>query len=230
MALFDGRGYGQSGGFPCYVNSYQDFVEDLTSFVSFLKGQSKINEKFFLFGHSNGALTAILWAMQHPNLLEGLFLSSPYLGIKLPKFLILINQLIEKIYPRFMYANPVYPPYLTHNPDEVDCYKKDKRIQRKITARLVVEMMRAHHKIQSVPKFRFPFPVYILMSGLDKVVDSSKTRDFYSKLDVPEKEFQVYPEMYHEIFNELGQEKVFEALKSQLTSAWLWKVRQKEAS
>ncbi len=219
LAMVDLRGYGLSDGEACYVDSFQDYLNDLSDFTTFLKRDYSLKDRFLLFGHSNGGLVALTWALKYPDAIKALFLSSPYLGLKLPKPLILINDFLCRVAPHFVYQNPVYPPYLTHNPEELVRYKSDNLMRRKVTARLLSEMMTAHHFIEGIPHFKFPFPVLVLMAGLDRIVDPAKTHLFYKKLSAPYKDLHVFEGFYHEIFNELGQEQVFEVLRGQMDAA-----------
>lgn len=219
IATFDARGHGTSGGLPVYINSYEDYINDVSSFVGFLEKQFALPSKFFLLGHSNGGLVAIHWAVRCPERLKALFLSAPFLGLRLPPALVAMNAIIHRFKPSFVYQNPVYPPYLTHNTEELAAYKQDTLIRRKITARLITEMMTYQKRLEAMPTIEFPFPVYILMAGLEKVVDPLKTHLFYQKLKVPAKEIKTFGGFYHEIFNELGQEQVFEALRGFMDAA-----------
>lgn len=219
IAMFDLRGYGLSAGEPCYVDRFQDYQDDFSAFLGFVERKWGMRNKPILLGHSNGGLVAVKWAMDHKDKLRALFLSSPYLGLKLPAALVCLNKFISRISPHFVYSNPVYPPFLTHNPEELVNYKKDTLMRRKITARLLSEMMKAHKILEDIPHFEFPFPVMILMAGLDRIVDPSKTRLFYDKLRVPCKDLRVFEGFYHEIYNELEQESVFEALRKQIDTA-----------
>lgn len=219
LATYDARGHGASEGPHVYVNSYEDYIQDAGSFVEFLTRNHALPQKFYLLGHSNGGLVATHWALRNPEKLKALFLSSPFLGLRLPGFLIAFNSFLSRHAPGFIYKNPVYPPYLTHNVEEVAAYKKDTLIRRRISARLLHEMMTYQKRLASLPEIKFPFPVYILMAGLERVVDPSITRQFYERLKVPAKEMKVFDGFYHEIFNELGQEQVFDALRGFIDAA-----------
>ena len=219
MAALDFRGQGRSEGAEVYVDSYDDFVDDISAFVSFLQSRYGFREKIYLFGHSNGGLAAIHWALRNPDKIHALFLSSPCLGLKLPPVLVGLNNILNCFAPHFLYQNPVYPPHLSHNPEEIQNYKNDTLIKRKISVRLIAEMLKAMDEIAKTPLFKFPFPVYVLAAGMEKVVDGEKTKLFFEKLNVPVKKIQIFDGFYHEIFNELHQERAFEALKSNLSEA-----------
>lgn len=213
LACYDTRGAGRSEGTEVYVDSYEDFLSDLTAFRGFLRLRWGVEEKIALFGHSMGGLTALHWALRNPEQLRSLILSSPCLGLRLPRHLHLLNNALNQIMPKFAYANPVYPPYLSHSAEEVEKYRKDPFVRRKISVRLLAEMINYTAKLRSVDKFVFSFPVYVLMAGQEKVVDPAAARSIFDKIEAPQKYLQSFDTYYHEIFNELGQEKAFEALK-----------------
>lgn len=219
LAIYDARGHGLSEGEPVYVRRYQDYLDDLTCFVNHLRVHFGLAGRFYLLGHSNGGLVAVHWALQNPGALQALFLSSPFLGSNLPQPLIGMNWFFNHTLPHLIYQNPIYPPYLTHNTEEVARYKKDPLIRRKITVRLLAEMLSYQRRLESIPEVRFSFPVSILMAGMERVVSPSATHDFFEKLRAPDKNLKVFDGFYHEIFNELSQEKVFEALNHYLEKA-----------
>ena len=121
--------------------------------------------------------------------------------------------------PAFPLSKSGLSAALVHNPEEIQNYKNDTLIKRKISVRLIAEMLKAMDEIAKTPLFKFPFPVYVLAAGMEKVVDGEKTKLFFEKLNVPVKKIQIFDGFYHEIFNELHQERAFEALKSNLSEA-----------
>lgn len=218
IAAFDARGNGLSEGAEVHVEFFEEYLEDLSSFVRFLGERYNLKKNVLLLGHSLGGLTAIHWARRFPEKVKALILSSPCLGLKLPAVARIFNRLANEWFPRLRYYNPVYPPHLTHDPAEVENYKKDKLIKRKITARLLHEMHRYMVRLETMEAYTVPFPVYVLMAEIEKVVDAAKTDLFFKKVQAPHKELKIFPGFYHEIFNELGQEKAFEVLKGHLRS------------
>ncbi|MBI3314291.1 MAG: lysophospholipase [Candidatus Omnitrophica bacterium] len=213
IASMDLRGSGRSEGREVYVESLRDYIDDFSAFIQFLKLRYGIQNKIILLGHSLGGLIAVHWAIEHSQEIKGMILSSPCLGLRLPGFLTHFNGFLNHWFPKLLYQNPVYPPHLTHNPEEVILYRNDPFIKRKITVRLIHEMLKSMSLLERKENIRFPFPVYILTAGIEKVVDSTRTRTFFQRLEAPEKDLIVFDGYYHEIFNELGQDKVFDALK-----------------
>ena len=160
-----------------------------------------------------GGLVAVQWVLRPSVKINALILSSPFLGLRLPRFLIQFNNLMNQFFPKFNYQNPVYPPHLSHNPEEIKAYKQDPLIQRRMSVRLLHESMLAMERLAAIPSFQFSFPLYVLTAGMEKVVDGDRTRAFFDKVQAPAKEMKVFEGFYHEIFNELDQQKAFQALK-----------------
>ncbi|MSR76653.1 MAG: alpha/beta hydrolase [Candidatus Omnitrophica bacterium] len=213
IAVFDLRGNGRSEGEEVYVDSLADYLKDLSVFLNFIHQSLDNSGPMILLGHSLGGLISLQWTLQNPGSIKGLVLSSPCLGLNIPPLLAGINKVINYFNPKFLYQSPVYPPHLTHSLDEQKMYRTDPLIKRKISARLAHEMREGGEQIKSMKEIVFPIPVAVLTGDMEKVVDPSAARVFYAKLQAPWKDFRLFHGFYHEIFNELGQEKAFEALR-----------------
>ncbi len=52
-------------------------------------------------------------------------------------------------------------------------------------------------------------PIMILVGGEDEIIDVKKAKVFYDSVAQEDKTFIIYPEMYHEVLNEVARERVF---------------------
>lgn len=218
IAVYDLRGQGQSGGPEVSVQSFEQFENDLSAFLIFLRKRYGMKERFILLGHSLGGLIAVNWTMKNQNQIKGLILSSPCLGLTLPGFLIAFNRFLRRFSPLWIYRNPVYPKHLTHDSLEVALYKSDPLIKRKISVSLLDEMLRYALVIESLSRFDLEIPFYLFLAGDERIVDGKKSLTFYNKVNAPVKEKYIFDGLYHEIFNETGQDKVFARLSESLLS------------
>ncbi len=218
LAVLDFRGNGRSEGIDCYVDSFENHLEDVTQFAAHLKATHGIPEQFMLYGNSMGGLVAVHWALRHGRHLKALILSSPCLGLNLHGWIVNFNGLLNMWIPKYHYKNPIYPPYLTHDPDERKKYEADPLIRRKISVRLLHEMLVYGNKLKHLKHVELPCPLFILMAGIERVVDARQTERFFEKVKAPRKELAVFDNFYHEIFNELGQQEAFNTLKTYLSS------------
>ncbi len=215
LALYghDLRGHGQSGGREVYVETFQNYLDDLSAFVAFLKKEGKIKGRFILYGNSLGGLIATHWAIQNPSQIRGLILSAPCFGLNLHPFLKGMNRFFNTFMPGFVYRNPIYPPYLTHDPEEIEKYRQDPWIKRRISVRLLEEMFKAMRALQIMPSWQVSFPVFFLVAGLERVVDREQSKNFYAKTQAPLKDFIDFAAFYHEIFHEKNRGDAFRVLK-----------------
>lgn len=213
LAAFDFRGAGRSEGREVYVEHFRVYLTDITFFIEHMRKKHGFTGKPIMLAHSLGGLAGLYWAIENRDGLRGVILSSPCLGLKLPKFLIGMNELLNRVVPGMLYKNPVYPPHLSHNPEEIQAYKDDPLIKRKMSVRLLSEMIRAMKGLDSlVDGLSIPVPIFMLLAGLEKVVDGEKTRKIFDIIEAPLKHREIFSEFYHEIFNELRQDEAFNAL------------------
>lgn len=64
-----------------YIPDYERYLTDLNLFMKSVV-HARADEKVFLFGHSLGGAVAAAYAERYPKEINGLVLSSPYLGSK----------------------------------------------------------------------------------------------------------------------------------------------------
>lgn len=212
IGIFDLRGCGRSSGEPASISRFEDYLDDVSSFLNFLNVRFKVRPPVQLFGHSLGGLIATAWAYENPEKVSKLILSSPLFGIPKENVFKGLVGFLNRWIPGFVVRNPVNCLYLTRDPAEIEKYKNDSLIRKRITVRLVHEMLRYIHLFRE-RKLKVPFPVSILMAEKDYVVRPEATREFFSRVDSPQKEIKVFEGFLHEIFNEKDQEQVFQQLE-----------------
>lgn len=214
FAVMDFRGMGRSEGARGDVGSFEDYLGDVTAFVEHLRKKHLIPPKFILLGHSLGGLVAIHWAIKNPEPVKLLILSVPLLGLRFLKVIRPLNRLLLFFAPGFVYRNPVRSSALSHDPAEITVYRKDPLILRHISARLVEEFGRCTEILRKQPVLSVPFPVYLLTVGEERIVDPDMVWRFFDRLVSPRKERTIFEGFFHELFNELEQQKAFNVLKT----------------
>lgn len=219
LAVFDFRGYGQSEGRRVYVDSFSDYLDDIDSALKHIKEHIKCYKRIYLLGHSMGGLAAISWTLKQQEKINGLFLSAPCVGIPMKNWVKKVNRGVRKLFPLFIYSNPIMPMTLTHDENEAKLYASDPLIQRKISARLLDEMVLYCREIWKSAPFSFRIPVHGIIAGDDKIVDNAATKRFFEQIVSPQKSLVELPGFYHEIFNEKDSKKAFTALKTALLKA-----------
>lgn len=219
LAVFDFRGHGQSEGRRVYVDSFSDYLDDINCCLEYIQKEIKAHSKIYLLGHSMGGLAAVTWALKNQGRLKGLFLSSPCLGIPMRSWVEKFNRGVRKLFPAFVYSNPVLPATLTHDEQEAKLYASDPMIQRKISARLLDEMVLYCREIWRSAPHTFKIPVHGIIAGDERIVDNVATKRFFKEIISPQKSLVELPGFYHEVFNEIDSRKAFAALKSAVSQA-----------
>jgi len=213
----DLRGHGRSAGLRGHTPSFDSFVEDLRLVVQEIKKREP-QKKLYLLAHSFGGLISLRMILTDVKVLfEAVIISAPLLGVAVhvPWYKFLAAEILNYTLSALQLTNEINPSFLSHDPQVVEAYVKDRLVHRKMTPRLYFEMCKTIDWIftQSGP---FSCPVLFLVPGQDKIVSSAKTLEFYQNIKSQDKKLIEYPEMYHEILNEIGKEKVFEEIH-----AWL---------
>jgi len=205
----DLRGHGNSGGRRSYADSMDQLVEDLRSFVSFVKKHEK-GKKIFLVGHSFGGQLVLNYGARHAEGVSGILVSSPNvsLRVKIPLIKRLAAPILSRIIPKLALGNELNPNLVSRDPNVVEEYRTDKRIQRKITTRLADIVLENHLYIMDLAK-KFHVPTFLMHAGDDAICSPEGTRRFYENMPIRDKKFKIYPGFYHELFNELGRDQVF---------------------
>ncbi|MDP3939450.1 MAG: lysophospholipase [Deltaproteobacteria bacterium] len=213
---FDQRGFGKSAGTRAFTASFDDFLDDLDSFVDVVRAR-RPGEKIVVVGHSMGGLIVLRWAAFRAPRVAALVSSGAALvpGASVSRMKIAAARILSRISPKLSMPNEVNPADLSHDQAVVKAYEQDPLVIRKITARLGFEIIRSMGETLSAAG-RVQIPILLLHGADDALVDSTGTRKFFETTQAPDKRLHLYPGFLHEIFNENGKEKVFQDME-----AWL---------
>ncbi len=213
---FDHRGFGKSAGTRAFTTSFDDFLDDLDSFVDVVRAR-RPGEKIVVVGHSMGGLIVLRWAAFRAPRVAAVVSSGAALvpGASVSRMKIATARILSRISPKLSMPNEVNPADLSHDQAVVKAYEQDPLVIRKITARLGFEIIRSMGETLSAAG-RVQLPILLLHGADDALVDSTGTRKFFETTQAPDKRLHLYPGFLHEIFNENGKEKVFQDME-----AWL---------
>ena len=101
---FDLRGHGQSPGQRGYINSWDDFRQDLQAFVQLITNQQG-EKPYFLLGHSLGGVIVLDYILHFPQIaqeLKGAIALAPSIGkVGIPGWKLLLGKFLSRIFPSF---------------------------------------------------------------------------------------------------------------------------------
>ncbi|HEX9094817.1 MAG TPA: alpha/beta hydrolase [Candidatus Dormibacteraeota bacterium] len=212
----DLRGHGRSGGQRGHAPSLNALLDDIDLVVKRARAES--GEPLVLIGHSFGGLLAIAYALDRPDGIDKAVFSAPALvaRVKVPAWKQALGRVLPTIAPKASFANEIDPNVLSHDAAIGPAYTADPLVHNQITAGLyAATIARGGEFIRRAPELRVPF---LLMHGRDdQIVHPAGSQRFFAGATAPERAFCLYPGLYHEIFNEVDRERVFQDIESWLT-------------
>jgi alpha-beta hydrolase superfamily lysophospholipase len=212
---YDHYGHGESGGVRGGLPSDQRLVEDLADVLSSTRKRMDAKTPLILLGHSMGGLVAAHLVAQGLGRVDGLVLSSPALDPGLNAFQKLLLAVLPSVAPNLRVRNGLDPAWISHDPQVVQAYQKDRLIHDRISGRLARYIAEGGPVVLAAAP-RWQVPTLLMYAGSDKLVSPRGSAAFAKAAPARVVEVQAYPELYHEIFNELERGPVYERLQ-----AWL---------
>ena len=209
---FDQRGFGRSPGQRGHINHWDEYRQDVRTFIQMVKKQEN-NLPVFLFGHSMGAITVLDDPIFFNKNLAGIIAQGgPFepVGVGSP-VLIKIARFMSKIMPSFSLSLYINPDALSHDPAVAQSYRTDPLVHGKASARWGTETLDAVDRIKDCCT-EITVPVLILHGGSDQLNAVHGAYAYFESLSVTDKTIKTYPAAFHELHNEVNREPVFQDL------------------
>lgn len=208
----DHWGHGRSdgeGGFVPRFSAFTDGVAELLTLVKVNHGDTPR----LLLGHSMGGLIATLFLIERQDAFAAAALSGPAIVPAEPpsRFTIWISRLLSRFLPRLgvlsLDANGV-----SRDPAVVSAYRADPLVyDGKIGARLGKEFMDAMNAAQAGAS-TITLPILIQHGEADRLTAPEGSRFLFDHVSSKDKRLEIYPGLFHEIYNEPEREAVLDDL------------------
>ncbi len=214
----DYRGHGQSPGPRVHVGQFDEFLTDLAA-ARRMVGEARQGVPFFLVGHSQGGLIVLREALTRPQGLEGIVVSSPFLGMHPdaapPAALHMVANIVSTFAPKLMFSKIAEPSALSRDPKVPEAYMADPLVSTTVSARWFTSVLRAQADTQARAS-TLSVPALIMQSGDDRLTDPAATRSWVADAPSDLVDYVEWEGLYHEMFNEPEKEMVFERVESWL--------------
>lgn len=204
----DHRGHGQSGGKKGHVMNFEQYLLDLRLMVEMARGDLPEGRKIFLLGHSMGGLIALYFALQNPELIDGVIASSPALGmaVKVPVVKNVLGKVMSFIWPGLLLGNELDATKISRDESVVKAYQNDPLVHDRVSARWFTEILSTMEAVNRQAA-RIQVPVLMQVAGDDHLVNAQSSKQFFENLAVADKTLFMYDGLYHEIYNELDDQR-----------------------
>lgn len=209
VTVLELRGHGHSGGRRGYVNRWDDYVADVRAAVATLR------PGWSLLAHSMGGLVA-LEAVRLGLAPARLALSNPLLGVrvKAPAVKIAAAKTLSRFWPTLSLGNELDSKMLSRDPVVGKAYDADPLVYSTLTPRWYTEMTATQGRVHNMSAP--PIPLAFFLSDSDPICDPPAAEGLARRLGA---HLQIYPGMFHEIFNEIGKEQVITDVATWLEGA-----------
>ena len=207
----DLRGRGKSDGERFYVQNFEDYVDDVASFVSIVKEQEP-GLPVFMLGHSAGGVVACVYTLDHQEELAGLICESFAYQVPAPDFALAVLKGLSHLAPH-AHVLKLHNEDFSRDPKVVELMNNDPLIAHEAQpTQTVAAMVRADERL----KKEFPqitLPVLILHGTSDKATKPSGSQHFYDTASSKDKTLKLYEGHYHDLLNDLDKEVVMADIK-----------------
>jgi acylglycerol lipase len=202
----DHRGRGRSDGERYFVETVDDYVTDIATFVELAKSREP-GLPVFLLGHSAGGVMSSIYALEHQSKLAGFICESFAFQVYAPDFALAVVKGLSHVAP---HAHVLRLPIkeFSRDPKVIEAMFADPMIADEVQpTSTVAALVRADERLMK----EFPLitlPVLILHGTTDKVTKPSGSQLFYDTAGSTDKTLKLYDGHAHDLLNDFGKETV----------------------
>ncbi|WP_298923767.1 alpha/beta hydrolase [uncultured Ramlibacter sp.] len=210
----DLRGRGRSEGERFYVESVDDYADDVSRLVAIAK-QGEPGLPVFLLGHSAGGVVSCIYTLDKQAELAGLICESFAFEVPAPDFALGAIKAISHVAPHLPVLKLKNEDF-SRDPQAVQALNSDPLIAGEVQpASTVAALVRADERLRK--EFpRMSLPVLIMHGTVDKATVPRGSQFFFDTVGSSDKTLKLYDGHFHDLFNDLGKEGVMAD-----TQAWI---------
>ncbi len=208
---YDHYGHGESGGVRGGLPSDNRLVEDLADVIGSTRKRMSAGTPLILLGHSMGGLVAARLVALGLARVDGLVLSSPAFDPGLNALQRVLLAVLPAIAPDLRVRNGLDPKWISHDPKVVQAYRQDPLIHDRISGRLA-RFIAEGGAATLAAAAKWEVPTLLLYAGADKLVSPRGSAAFARAAPQRAMTAHCFENLYHEIFNELDREPVYNRL------------------
>src|SRR5262249_1663908 len=167
----------------------------------------------FLLGHSMGGLLALDVALSYPDTITGLVISAPGFmpAVPPPAWKVGLARVVGALLPSSRFDSGIKHDQRSRDPEVVELANQDPLIHPWITPRLYFGLAEAGERVMQAAE-HLSVPTVIVQGDADAIVSASATREFAAAANKELVTLHTYPEMFHEVFNDVGREAPMQAV------------------
>lgn len=208
----DHWGHGNSDGDGGFVPRFSAFLDGMSELLTLVEVNHGATPRLLL-GHSMGGLIATLFLIERQQAFVAAAVSGPAIVPAEPpsRFTLWISRFLSRFFPRLGVLS-LDATGVSRDPQVVAAYQADPLVYGgKIGARLGKEFMDAMAVAQAdAPKIHLP--ILIQHGEADRLTAPEGSRYLFANVGSKDKKLEIYPGLFHEIYNEPERDAVLDDL------------------
>jgi alpha-beta hydrolase superfamily lysophospholipase len=198
----DLRGHGRSGGKRVYLRDISEYTDDFHTLVGIAAAEYP-ELKLVVLGHSMGGGVVFAYGVEHPDDYAAMVLSGPAVDAEQGQAPVMVH--LAKVLGKILPGLPVEQlpaDAVSRDPAVVAAYENDPLVHH---GKLPAGIARALFNVGEAMPRRAPAltaPLLVVHGGQDKLIPVQGSRHLMECVGSDDAHLTVYPELYHEVFNE----------------------------
>jgi len=202
----DLRGRGKSDGERFYVETFDDYVSDVSHCVALVKSREP-GVPLYLLGHSAGGVVACLYSLDHQRELAGLVCESFAFQVPAPDYALAVLKGLSHVAPHAHVLHLKNEDF-SRDVNVVATMNADALIAHETQpTKTVAELVRSDERLKKEFE-HIMLPVLILHGTADKAARPAGSQLFYDTVGSVNKTLKFYDGGFHDLLNDLGKEEV----------------------
>jgi alpha-beta hydrolase superfamily lysophospholipase len=200
----DWRGHGNSEGTRGDAPSYQQLLDDYSTFFDRAPKPPR-----FAYGHSLGGQVILNWAIAHHGAARGILATDPWLRLAFPAPAgkVLMARTLRHILPSMAVATGLEIDALSRDREVCQAYRDDPLVHDRLSFRLGIALLEGGAAaLGHAGEVRDP--ILLVHGTADRIIDPDGTREYFDRVGSADKTLKMLPDVYHEPHNDLGWEQV----------------------
>ncbi len=210
----DHRGHGRSGGKRVWLKQLSHYTDDFAALVD-IAANDYPDLKRIVLGHSMGGGIVFAYGAQRPGDYTAMVLSGPAVAAQLevPKALAVAAKVLGSALPGAK-VRTLEVDAVSRDPEVVAKYKADPLVYHgKFPAGISKALLEVGEN-QPQLAARLTAPLLIVHGEEDRLISVEGSRMLVENVASTQVVLKVYPELYHEVFNEPEKDRVLDDVTS----------------
>jgi alpha-beta hydrolase superfamily lysophospholipase len=210
----DHRGHGRSGGKRVYLKNMSEYTDDFHHLVG-IATAAHPELKRIVLGHSMGGGIAFTYGVEHPDDYSAMVLSGPAVFAQdaVSPVMITVAKVVGSVLPGLP-VEDLPADAVSRDPEVVAAYEADPLVHHgKLPAGIAKALIGVG---ETMPQraASLTAPLLVVHGAEDKLIPVEGSRRLLECVGPIDAHLKVYPELYHEVFNEPEQAVVLDDVVS----------------